>query len=230
MVRNDIAKARQTAMTTIKAKAQVPADATVLYTTGSGAPAASSRSLEAALGGQIRKLRHELDLTIAELARAASISISLLSKIENGQASPSLASLHALADALNVPITALFSAFEEKRDCSYVPAGQGAIINRRGTRVGHKYQLLGHSVSDDVVVEPFLITLSEEAVPYTGFQHAGTELIYMLSGEVSYRHGEKSYHLKPGDMLMFDSGSIHGPEDLIVRPMAYLSIIIYAKS
>jgi transcriptional regulator with XRE-family HTH domain len=217
-------------MTSPKATIQASTETAETYTTGSGAPAASPRSLEEALGVQIRKLRHEQDLTIAELAHAASISLSLLSKIENGQASPSLTTLQALAESLNVPITGLFSAFEEKRDCSYVQAGQGVIINRRGTKVGHKYQLLGHALSGGVVVEPFLITLSEEAVPYTGFQHAGTELIYMLSGEVSYRHGDKSYHLRPGDMLMFDSGSLHGPEDLIIRPMTYLSIIIYAKS
>jgi len=200
------------------------------YHTGSGAPQATSRSLEEALGVEIRRLRHDLGLTIAELAKAADISVSLLSKLENGQASPSLTTLQGLAEALNVPITALFSAYEEKRDCSFVAAGQGPLIDRRGTKVGHRYQLLGHAMSGDVVVEPFLITLSEEAVPYTGFQHAGTEVIHMLTGEVRYRHGDKTYHLRPGDTLMFDSGSIHGPEELVVRPMTYLSIIIYAKS
>jgi transcriptional regulator with XRE-family HTH domain len=216
-------------MSTGKGSRQRPDDGEE-YITGSGAPAASSRSLEEALGVQIRKLRHALDLTIAELAKSANISLSLLSKLENGQASPSLTTLQALAEALNVPITTLFAAFEEKRDCSYVAAGEGPTIDRRGTKVGHKYQLLGHVHSEDVVVEPFLITLTEEAVPYTGFQHAGTELIYMLSGELVYRHGDRSYHLKPGDTLLFDSASIHGPEDLIKRPMEYLSIIIYGKS
>lgn len=201
-----------------------------IYVTGSGAPEASSLTLEQALGAQIRKLRRELDFTLADLARVADISTSLLSKLENGQASPSLATLQALSEALNVPISNLFAAFEEKRSCSFVAAGEGATIDRRGTKVGHRYQLLGHVQSDDVVVEPFLIRLSEEAVPYTGFQHAGVEIIYMLSGEVRYRHGDRTYHLRPGDTLVFDSASIHGPEDLLVRPMEYLSIIIYAKS
>ncbi|GGF73281.1 transcriptional regulator [Azorhizobium oxalatiphilum] len=199
-------------------------------TTGSGAPEAGATSLEQALGIQVRAVRRELDLTVSDLASAAGISVGMLSKIENGQISPSLSTLQAVARALNVPITALFSAFEERRDCSYVRAGQGVVIERRGTKVGHQYELLGHGLGGDVAVEPYLITLTEEAVPYTGFRHGGVEFIYMLSGEVVYRHGDRSYHLRPGDSLMFDSAAAHGPETLIQRPMTYLSIIVYPRT
>jgi transcriptional regulator with XRE-family HTH domain len=198
-----------------------------IYITGSGAPAPPSRTLEEALGVQVRNLRRHLDLTVADLAGAAQISVGMLSKIENGQISPSLGTLQGLAEALNVPITSLFSTFEEKRSCSLVRANQGVVIDRRGTKVGHRYELLGHTDGTDLVVEPFLITLSEEAIPYTGFQHAGVEFIYMLTGEVVYRHGDRSYHLKRGDSLMFDSNAMHGPEELVKRPMTYLSIIMY---
>lgn len=199
------------------------------YITGSGAPAASSTTLEAALGVHIRSLRRQLDLTVAELASAAHISVGMLSKIETGQISPSLGTIQGLAAALNVPITALFSTFEEKRDASFVRANQGVVINRRGTKVGHKYHLLGHTIGGDLVVEPFLIELTKEAAPYTGFQHTGVEFIYMLTGEVIYRHGDRTYHLKPGDSLMFDSGALHGPETLVSWPITYLSIIMYQK-
>jgi transcriptional regulator with XRE-family HTH domain len=197
--------------------------------TGSGAPEIGERTLERALGGQVRSLRHRLGLTVQDLASAAGISTGMLSKIENGQISPSLSTLQALASALNVPLTALFAAFEERRDCSYVPAGQGLSIERRGTKAGHLYQLLGHGLGGDLVVEPYLITLREDAVPYTAFQHAGVEFIHMLTGEVVYRHGDSTYHLRPGDSLLFDSAAPHGPEDLVVRPMTYLSIIVYRR-
>jgi transcriptional regulator with XRE-family HTH domain len=195
--------------------------------TGSGAPQGPERTLERAIGAQIRDLRQRFHLSVSHLANAASISGGMLSKIENGQISPSLSTLQALAAALNVPITTLFSAFEEKRDCSYVRAGTGVAIERRGTKVGHVYQLLGHTLGGDVTVEPYLITLKEEAVPYTGFRHAGTEIIYMLSGKVIYRHADQTYPLEPGDTLMFDSEALHGPESVVVRPATYLSIIIY---
>jgi transcriptional regulator with XRE-family HTH domain len=202
-------------------------EAEIDLTTGSGAPQEPERTLERAIGTQIRDLRQRFHLSVAHLAGAASISSGMLSKIENGQISPSLSTLQALALALNVPITTLFSAFEEKRDCSYVPAGQGVAIERRGTKVGHVYQLLGHALGGDVTVEPYLITLREDAVAYTGFRHAGTEIIYMLSGKLVYRHADQTYPLGPGDTLMFDSAGLHGPETLIERPATYLSIIIY---
>ncbi|HYH22917.1 MAG TPA: XRE family transcriptional regulator [Azospirillum sp.] len=198
------------------------------FATGSSAPAATTRTLEQALGGQIRELRRQLDLTVSDLAAGAGISNGMLSKIENGQISPSLATLQALATALNVPITALFASFEEKRGCSYVRAGQGVTIERRGTKVGHQYQLLGHTLGGDIGVEPYLITLCEGAAPYTAFQHAGIEYLYMLSGELVYRHGDRSYELRPGDSLMFDSSAPHGPETLTSLPATYLSIIVYA--
>jgi transcriptional regulator with XRE-family HTH domain len=195
--------------------------------TGSGAPQEQERTLERAIGAHIRDLRQRFHLSVAHLAGAASISTGMMSKIENGQISPSLSTLQALAQALNVPITNLFAAFEEKRDCSFVKAGQGVAIERRGTKVGHVYQLLGHALGGDVTVEPYLITLKEDAVPYTGFRHAGTELLYMLSGKVIYRHGDQTYPLEPGDALMFDSAALHGPETLVERPATYLSIIVY---
>ena len=203
------------------------ADTSDDLTTGSGAPQELERTLERAIGIHIRDLRQRLHLSVADLASAASISTGMMSKIENGQISPSLSTLQALAQALNVPITNLFSAFEEKRDCSFVKAGQGVAIERRGTKVGHVYQLLGHVLGGDVTVEPYLITLKEDAVAYTTFRHAGTALLYMLSGKLVYRHGDQTYPLEPGDALMFDAAALHGPETLVERPATYLSIIVY---
>lgn len=194
-----------------------------------GAASVSDLTLEQALGVQVRAMRRRLGITVSELAASAGLSGGMLSKIENGQISPSLSSLQALAKALNVPITTFFSTFEERRDCSYVPAGNGVVIERRGSRVGHEYSLLGHAMGGQVAIEPYLITLHEGAAPYPAFQHVGREFIYMLSGEVMYRHGDQSYHLRPGDALLFDSAAPHGPEKLLVQPMKYLSIMSYMR-
>jgi mannose-6-phosphate isomerase-like protein (cupin superfamily) len=47
---------------------------------------------------------------------------------------------------------------------------------------------------------------------------------------VIYRHADKLYPLSPGDALFFDAGAPHGPEELLQRPMTYLSIIIYPRA
>ena len=198
--------------------------------TGSLAPTdLRPRSVEAEIGIAVRRLRKGLDLTVSELGAAAGISAGMLSKIENGTISPSLSTIGALARALNVSIASLFSESDERRDCSFVRAGQGLRIERRGTKAGHLYDLLGHSLAGDIGVEPFLITLKRDAQPYTNFRHAGVEFIYMLSGKVRYRHADRTYLLQPGDALFFDAAARHGPEDLIEAPMEYLSIIIYPR-
>ena len=188
------------------------------------------RTLEAGIGIEVRRLRKSLDLTVSELGLAAGISAGMLSKIENGGISPSLATLDALAKALNVPISRLFAETEERRDCSFVKGGSGVRIERRGTKAGHLYDLLGHSLAGEIGVEPYLITLKRDAVPYTHFRHAGVEFLYMLTGKVRYRHADRSYVMEPGDALFFDAAARHGPEELIDAPMTYLSIIIYPKS
>ena len=182
--------------------------------------------LEIAIGSQIRSFRKKMDLTIAGLAHLAHLSTGMLSKIENGNASPSLSTLRSLSDALNIPVTAFFRKYEERQDASFVKAGQGLVIERRGSRAGHAYQLLGHSVGKSISVEPYLITLTVESEVFPLFQHTGMEFIYMLEGKLHYLHGDKSYLLEPGDSLFFDADITHGPEELVDLPIQFLSVIV----
>ena len=200
-----------------------------MLATASNAPDESGITLEQRIGREVRALRTRLGLTGGALARAASISTGMLSKIETGQISASLGTLNAIATVLNVSLAALLAGAEPQRDCSFVKSAQGVQIDRRGTKAGHRYELLGHSVAGPVAVEPYLITLGEDAVPYTSFEHAGVELLYMLTGHVAYRHGDQLYELEPGDTLFFDSAARHGPEVLRALPSTYLSIIIYPR-
>lgn len=185
--------------------------------------------LEIAIGRQVRDFRTQLNMTVVEVAKQAGLSPGMLSKIENGNTSPSLATLRALSRALNVPVTSFFRKYEEERDVSFVRAGKGITIERRGTRAGHQYQLLGHTLGKQVSVEPYLISLTEESEVFPLFQHLGVEFIYMLEGEVVYRHAGKTYHLMPGDSLFFDADAPHGPEELLRLPIRFLSIIIQPR-
>ena len=185
--------------------------------------------LEVAIGREVKACRLALDLTVAEAARAAGFSTGMLSKIENGATSPSLATLQALSHALQVPVTAFFHRFEQTRTATFVKSGKGLTIERRGTRSGQQYQLLGHGTGKRLSVEPYLITLTQESDVFPLFQHAGTEFLYMLEGRVGYRHADRIYVLEPGDSLFFDADAPHGPEELLELPMRYLSIICYAR-
>ena len=186
----------------------------------------SVKALEVAIGKQVRSQRKRLNLTVAMLARQARLSTGMLSKIENAQTSPSLATLTSLAAALQVPVTSFFRGYEEQRDVTFIPAGEGLPIQRRGSGAGHQYQLLGHTIGKPYSIEPYLITITDESEVFPVFQHAGMELIYMLEGQVAYRHANQTYTLRPGDTLFFDAEASHGPDEIQKLPCRYLSIIV----
>ena len=93
----------------------------------------AENALEVSIGRQVRKYRRQLSLSIAELCNMTGLSHGMVSKIENGNTSPSLNTLSALSRALNVPVTALFRAYEQQSDAVYVESGKGLKIERQGT-------------------------------------------------------------------------------------------------
>lgn len=190
------------------------------------------RQLEVAIGHEIRALRKHAGITVADLAEESGISIGMLSKIENGLTSPSLTTLNAVSQALGIPMSQLLRRFEEDRQAVQVKSGEGATAERRGSRAGHQYQLLGvlGPNQSGVVMEPYMITLNTESDVFPTFQHEGLEYLYFLEGRVEYRHGQNTYLMEPGDSLFFDADAPHGPHKLLELPARYLSIITYPKS
>ena len=64
------------------------------------------------VASNIRRLRQEANLTLAELAGAAGLGKSTLAQLESGKANPSVETLWAIAAALRVPFARLV---EEER-------------------------------------------------------------------------------------------------------------------
>ena len=189
---------------------------------------AEHNKLAEAIGSQIRDYRKQLQMTVADLSKQSELSPGMLSKIERGVTSPSLNTLASIAAALNVPVTAFFRKYEEQRDCTFVRSGEGLEIERHGSRAGHIYRLLGHNIGGRVNAEPYLITLTDESEVFPLFQHQGLEFIYMLEGEVIYRHANQTYHLRPGDSLFFDADAPHGPESLESLPIRFIAVLCRA--
>jgi transcriptional regulator with XRE-family HTH domain len=61
------------------------------------------------LGEKIKKIRCEGGLTQKEVAKKSGITVSFLSQVEKNKATPSLKSLHNIAQALGIRIDYLFS-------------------------------------------------------------------------------------------------------------------------
>ena len=179
------------------------------------------------IANHVRRRRQDIGLTVGQLAERSGISKGMLSKIENAQTSPSLATLERLAGALDMPLTSLFRGLAEERDAVFVKADSGPEIVRQGTRAGHAYQLLGSLRGPRKQVEPLLVTLTERAEIFPSFQHSGIELLYMLSGTMDYSYGKQQYRMEPGDTLQFEGDIPHGPTLLVKLPIRFLSITFY---
>jgi transcriptional regulator with XRE-family HTH domain len=175
-----------------------------------------------------RRVREGQGLTLTEVATTAGISAGMLSRLETGHVTPSLDTLVALAGALGVrPALLLQDVGADQEGAQRVPAGQGLEVVRRGTRRGHTYHLLAAQRGPRKTFEPFLVTLNDQSELFPGFQHPGTEFLYILSGSLTYRHGSHSYPLAPGDSLTFRGDVPHGTENLGRVPIRMLSVIIY---
>jgi hypothetical protein len=81
--------------------------------------------------------------------------------------------------------------------------------------MGHEYTLLGALRGPHKRMEAHLVTLTGRSEVFPLFQHPGTELLFMLEGEMVYGHGEASYTLAPGDALQIDGEGVHGPQELL---------------
>jgi transcriptional regulator with XRE-family HTH domain len=180
------------------------------------------------VGLELKQQRLNQHLTIQDVSDLSGISRGMLSRIENGQATPSLDTLFRLSKTLGISMSNLFKDFDAPEgDAKYVPKGEGMDVARRGTKRGHVYELLSYDQGPTKLFEPLLITLDDDSEVFPRFQHAGTEFIYMLKGKMDYRHGKQVYRLKPGDALTFDGNIPHGPEKLASVPIKFLTIIHY---
>lgn len=181
-------------------------------------------ALGAAIARRVREYRLQLGWTIGQLADVCGMSKGMLSKIENAQASPSLATLARLSEALKVPVTTFFRGLNEEQDVLYVKAGRGIDIEHRWSSDGRRYQSLGVMRAPSNVLEPVLVTLTERSETFPLYQHAGTELIYMLAGRMEYGYGNARYLMESGDSLQFIGGVPHGPVSLLELPVQFLSL------
>jgi mannose-6-phosphate isomerase-like protein (cupin superfamily) len=170
-----------------------------------------------------------MSLTLGEVATRSNISPGMLSRMENGEVSASLETLAALATALGVPLGNFFGDIgKPKGGAQHVPRGEGLEVVRRGTKRGHTYHLLAADRGPRRAVRTLSRHPQRQKRGIPGFEHPGTEFIYLLEGSLTYRHGDEIHLLKAGDALTFVGAVPHGPEKLLKTPIRMLSIIIYA--
>ena len=179
----------------------------------------STVTQEPAVGQRIRSLREEQGYSLRALAERCGLSANAISLIERGENSPTVSSLHLLAQALRVSITDFFEIDHEEAvvfvppDTRLRTAANGIIME--SLAIGLRNQQL----------EPFLITVA----PNSGnldqpVSHAGEEFVYCLEGTLEYAIRDRVYHLNSGTALLFDAQLDHCFSNVGASPAVVLMI------
>lgn len=164
-----------------------------------------SNSQPPGIGEKLRYFRKERGLSIRVLAEQAGLSPNTISLIENNTASPTVTTLYAIANVLDIPLSAFFTEDENGEAVRLVTAQD----RERTVIPGLRVSVLPGDVLDrrvhilHFVVEPGNGSGNDQMV------HPGDELVICLRGELEYRVNDSIYNLKEQDSLAFNAGSPH---------------------
>ncbi|MGH7230394.1 MAG: cupin domain-containing protein [Nitrospiraceae bacterium] len=162
------------------------------------------------LGGQVgpmvRQLRKAAHLSVRTLASKTAFSPSFISQVENGQASPSIASLNRIASALGVGLGEFFQSMASHSAAIVKAAERQVVLSgwSRGT-----LEALG-TLGRHEKVEMFFITLAPGGK--SGKQsHASTadQLAIVFEGEVLLTLKETEHRLRRGDSAQIPANTPH---------------------
>lgn len=161
--------------------------------------------LQTAIGRSVRDWRRRHDLNGLDLAKAAGISLGMLSRIENGTVSPSLGTLQAIGSALGVPVSGLISGYNERSRAVFVSSHYESLRERVSTSLVRET-----STSTPLALDAVIVKLASEEDKRPMFDDQGTFFVYCLNGEVTYSHAKKKYAMAQGDSLTFEASGPHG--------------------
>ncbi|MDD8024672.1 MAG: cupin domain-containing protein, partial [Paracoccaceae bacterium] len=172
--------------------------------------AAPGSSTMSDLGRRLRDTRKAKKKTLRVLAEEVGCSPSMLSKIENDQAAPSLRTLHRILAALDTSIVHLFAGEAHHDEISLMRAD-----DRPSVRVSHAADgaaiLLERLTPTfpELMLDANIHTLEPGADSGGDIQHAGQEVGYVLQGRAELIVAGKSHFLGPGDSFFFASNLPH---------------------
>ena len=168
------------------------------------------------VGARIRALRTDRGLTLSQVGASADLNVGYLSQVETDKASPSLETLAALADALDVPITWLLVDVAPQprvvRDGERRCQDEAPGLRTEEVDGGHARRLR--------IVEAIAQPGSRSSI----MTDAGEEHHVVLSGRIRLRQGDFETELGPGDYLVWDGSFPHEAETVGDAPARVLII------
>ena len=174
------------------------------------------------LGARVRALRRDRDWTLAQAAEQAGLARSTLSKIENGQMSPTYDALKKLAVGLGISIPQLFTPPSKEQ-----VTGRMAVTRReeaaRQTTTTYEHELLAETLSRKRMLPYRARIRARRMEEFDGWvRHDGEEFLYVLTGQIRlYTEFYEPVEMSRGDSAYYDAGMGHNvvsisPEDATI--------------
>jgi transcriptional regulator with XRE-family HTH domain len=162
------------------------------------------------LGDRVRELRRSRGWTLEEAARRAGLARSTLSKIENGQMSPTYDALKKLAGGLSISVPQLFtppSKAQINGRMAVTKSGEG----QAQATVTYEHELLAAGLLKKQML-PYRATIRARSFDeFAGWvRHDGEEFLYVLTGVVRlYTEFYEPVDLRRGDSAYYDAAMGH---------------------
>lgn len=152
------------------------------------------------LGRRARAVRLARKLTLDEVVTRAKFTVSWLSKLENGQLTPSLEGLVKLAEVLECGVDTLVQGLSVPPQYVVVKRGQGRIEPSREGRGGYVTECLADQWRDRAM-NPVIVHLSGMGNRQHPDNHDGERFLLVLDGGVRLEYGDEVIHLEVGDSV-----------------------------
>jgi len=183
--------------------------------------------LQKRIADTIRAVRTNRGLTLAQMSEATGLSKGLLSRIENAQVSPPIATLAKISHALDVPISIYFEEEEpDEKTYSVIRKNARKQVTRKGTKIGFTYYSLTGKKSHHLM-EAFVVSFPVIAKePSVLFDHPGHEFLLVLKGRMQLVYGKERIRLDTGDAIHFDPSTPHRGQNTGKQECECLVIVI----
>ncbi|MFW2587121.1 helix-turn-helix domain-containing protein [Sagittula sp. SSi028] len=171
------------------------------------------------LGARVRELRKDRDWTLEQAAKKAGLARSTLSKIENGQMSPTYDALKKLAIGLEISVPQLFTQPQQAQvngRMAVTRMGEG----KQQATVTYEHDLLAETLTRKKMLPYRARVRARTMEEFDGWvRHDGEEFLYVLTGVVRlYTEFYEPIEMKRGDSAYYDATMGHNvvsvsPED-----------------
>ena len=162
------------------------------------------------LGARVRDLRKERDWTLEQAAKKAGMARSTLSKIENGQMSPTYDGLKKLATGLGISVPQLFTPPAKDQ-----VTGRYAITKKDEGQplatVTYEHVLLANSLTKKSMLPYHTVVRARAIEEFDGWvRHDGEEFLYVLTGTIRlFTEFYEPIDLRRGDSAYYDAAMGH---------------------